>query len=322
MDKRYQVFVSSTFNDLKVERQKVMAALMKMNCIPAGMEHFPASDEEQFNFIKKIIDDSDYYLLIIAGRYGSVDEEGISYTEKEFDYAVSKAIKVIAIIHENPVQLTVEKSETSEALKEKLERFKEKVKHKRVVEFWDNPSELESKVTLGILNAITVYPAIGWVRADKIANEQSLSDLIKAKDEITTLKNRILELEAKSGVSYTGKIADFDSKFKLRYTITPTDDYQAIGTEGFNEISWRDLYHFLSPFIYKQFTILDLFSRLTAKIDKDNAIPNDYYTTLNESDLMTIELQLTALGLITSNDYKWSLTAKGYDKMMDVIIQK
>lgn len=53
MDKRYQVFVSSTFTDLKDERSAVIQTLMKMDCIPAGMELFPAMDEEQFEFIKK-----------------------------------------------------------------------------------------------------------------------------------------------------------------------------------------------------------------------------------------------------------------------------
>ena len=60
MDKRYQVFVSSTFADLKDERSNVIQTLMEMDCIPAGMELFPALDEEQFEFIKKVIDDSDY----------------------------------------------------------------------------------------------------------------------------------------------------------------------------------------------------------------------------------------------------------------------
>jgi hypothetical protein len=86
VEKRYQVFVSSTYADLKEERQHVTQALMEMDCIPAGMELFPATDEEQWEFIKRIIDDCD--LLIIGGRYGSTTDEGISYTEKEYDYAV------------------------------------------------------------------------------------------------------------------------------------------------------------------------------------------------------------------------------------------
>jgi hypothetical protein len=107
-DKRYQVFVSSTYADLKDERGKVIQTLMEMDCIPAGMELFPAMDEETFDFIKTVIDDCDYYLLIIANRYGSSAPDGISYTEKEYDYAVSKGIKVVALIHqkagEPPVQ--------------------------------------------------------------------------------------------------------------------------------------------------------------------------------------------------------------------------
>ena len=79
MDKRYQVFISSTYADLREERSKVMQTIMSLNCIPAGMELFPASNAELFEFIKRIIDDCDYYILIVWGRYGSLSEDGISY---------------------------------------------------------------------------------------------------------------------------------------------------------------------------------------------------------------------------------------------------
>lgn len=117
MDKRYQVFVSSTFTDLEEERKHVIQTLMEMDCIPAGMELFPAIDEGQWEFIKKVIDDCDYYLLIIGGRYGSVAEDGLSYTEKEFDYAVSKGLRVIVLVHENPENLPYAKSEKDSVLR-------------------------------------------------------------------------------------------------------------------------------------------------------------------------------------------------------------
>jgi hypothetical protein len=66
MDKRYQVFISSTYADLKEERQHVIQTVIEANCIPAGMELFPAADEAQLAFIKRVIDDCDYYLLIIG----------------------------------------------------------------------------------------------------------------------------------------------------------------------------------------------------------------------------------------------------------------
>jgi hypothetical protein len=72
MDKRDQVFVSSTFQDLQDERQEVMQAILELDCIPAGMELFPAANEEQWTLIKKVINDCDYYIVITAGRYGSI----------------------------------------------------------------------------------------------------------------------------------------------------------------------------------------------------------------------------------------------------------
>ena len=80
MDKRYQVFVSSTYKDLIDERQEVMQALLETDCIPVGMELFPASSDSQWEYIKHIIDECDYYILIIAGRYGSEDADGMSNT--------------------------------------------------------------------------------------------------------------------------------------------------------------------------------------------------------------------------------------------------
>lgn len=88
IDKRYQVFVSSTYKDLQEERQEIMQALLELDCIPSGMELFPAANDDQWTLTKKVIDDSDYYIVIIAGRYGSVGPEGYSYTEMEYRYAL------------------------------------------------------------------------------------------------------------------------------------------------------------------------------------------------------------------------------------------
>lgn len=89
MDRRYQVFISSTYMDLVDERREVIQALLEMDCLPAGMEMFPAANDDQWTLIQQVIDESDYYVVIVGGRYGSVAPDGISYTEKEYDYAVS-----------------------------------------------------------------------------------------------------------------------------------------------------------------------------------------------------------------------------------------
>ena len=99
MQKKYTVFLSSTYEDLREERNEVMHTLLEMNCIPCGMEYFPSDSDKQFEFIKTIIDECDYYILIIAGRYGSIGKDGISYTEMEYRYAVEKNIPILIFVH-------------------------------------------------------------------------------------------------------------------------------------------------------------------------------------------------------------------------------
>src|SRR5438477_5129516 len=110
-EKRYQAFVSSTFQDLQEERQEVIQALLELDCIPSGMELFPAANEDQWTLIKRVIDDCDYYIVIIGGRYGSVGPDGKSFTEMEYEYAISKNKPVIAFLHRDASQIVSGRTE-------------------------------------------------------------------------------------------------------------------------------------------------------------------------------------------------------------------
>jgi hypothetical protein len=150
---------------------------MEMDCIPAGMELFPAADDEQWEFIKRVIQDCDYYILIIGGRYGSMTPDGISYTEKEYDYAISHSLKVLAFVHGQPGEIPVNKSDVDPDLKEKLGNFRTKVCENRLVKFWGDAKELPGLVALSLQKTIKIYPAVGWVRADQVASDELLSDI-------------------------------------------------------------------------------------------------------------------------------------------------
>src|SRR5258708_1629673 len=98
---RYQVFLSSTFRDLRDEREAVARELLKADFTPVGMENFSASDDRGWETITRTIDLSDYYVLIVAGRYGSVDKaKQKSWTELEYEYAREKDIPVLAFLRE------------------------------------------------------------------------------------------------------------------------------------------------------------------------------------------------------------------------------
>lgn len=188
MDKRYQIFISSTFSDLKEERNKVMQTIMSLDCIPAGMELFPAMDEEQFEFIKRIIDDCDYYLLIVGARYGSMDDNGVSYTEKEYDYAKEKGIPVMAFLHKDISSIPLGKADTDAVLKQKLENFRKKVETGKLVKYWDNADELNALVAISLPKTIKMFPRTGWVRANLQTNAESLQEINQLQKELSELR--------------------------------------------------------------------------------------------------------------------------------------
>jgi hypothetical protein len=160
---RYQVFVSSTYTDLINERHAAFQSLLTMGCIPAGMEWFPAETDEQWKVIRRVINDCDFYVLIIGGRYGSTTSEGLSYTEKEFDYAVTK-MPVLVFCHQDPSSIPLGRSETEPKLRKSLKAFRKKAMTGRLVKFWTSADGLASQVSLAIHNTIQTHDAIGWVR--------------------------------------------------------------------------------------------------------------------------------------------------------------
>lgn len=150
MDKKYQVFVSSTYEDLQEERKAVIEALLQMNCFPVGMEYFNAADDSQWDVITSLIDECDYYVLIVAGRYGSIDEtSGKSYTQKEYEYAVMKGVPTISFVHKDISQLPSGKVENNPDVQKKLDEFKMEIS-KKLWQAWDNKDSLASAVVLSL----------------------------------------------------------------------------------------------------------------------------------------------------------------------------
>ncbi|MGR3311521.1 MAG: DUF4062 domain-containing protein [Candidatus Brocadiales bacterium] len=192
LEKKYQVFVSSTYDDLKEERQEVMQALLELDCIPVGMELFPAADEDQWTLIKKLIDDCDYYILIVGGRYGSANSEGISYTQMEYEYAIKKRIPVISFL--------LKESKTFHNFK--IESFRNSILQQTICHFWDNPSDLGAQVSRSLVKLIKNKPAVGWVKADLVPSEASLKEMLDLKKEIKELKFELerVKTEAPKGV--------------------------------------------------------------------------------------------------------------------------
>lgn len=189
MKKKYQVFVSSTYEDLQEERKAVSQILLEIGCIPAGMELFPASNNKSWEIIKRVIDDSDYYLLIIGGRYGSTRKIGkrtLSFTEMEYNYAQKTHKPIIAFINNNDYKkMPFEKVDSVPEAREKLEAFKQKVKDSsRNVAFWTDQGTLASKITNSLKVAVEDSPQSGWVKCADIGIDGSDAEFEKIESII------------------------------------------------------------------------------------------------------------------------------------------
>ncbi len=319
MDKRYQVFVSSTYADLREERSKVIQTLMEMDCIPAGMELFPAADEEQFEFIKRVIDDCDYYLVIVGGRYGSLTREGISYTEKEYDYAISKGLKVVGFVHENPDDLAV-KTDADREARARLDRFRTKVKQGRMVKMWRSAADLPGFVALSMQKTMRTYPAVGWVRADATANADVLAEINELRKRNAALEADIAAVRSEPELAIAD-LAPLNARFEVKGTYIwrmngadTTRWWQSFPT-------WGEIFSFIGPHLLTDSLGEDACRDRLTSACKLHADAGGRAHTLHEQVFQTIKVQLMALGFLrvrleSVGDWNhevvcWSLTPSG-----------
>ena len=251
MDKRpqprYQIFVSSTFRDLKAERQAVLNAILEMHHFPAGMEIFPATNHTPWELIRRIIAESDYYVLIVGGRYGSTDADGIGYTEKEYDLAIDLKKPVLVFLHANPGKIPADNIELDATAREKLEQFRKKISHHHVGH-WDGADDLKAKVVLGLLHQFNTFPADGWVRASGINNTELMSKLLNVQDKYSNLKREYDSLKSRTpDASENEMFAGGNDELQITFDYVGKNRLQQLVTCTWNEIFYAIAPQMLEP---------------------------------------------------------------------------
>lgn len=323
MQKKYQVFISSTYTDLIEERREVMEALLQMNCFPVGMEYFNAADESQWEIIKKLIDDCDYYILIVAGRYGTVDEEsGKSYTQMEFEYAVSQGKTVLRFVHDKIGELKSANVENTDEGKSKLDAFRNLVM-KKYCKMWNTTEGLKSQVILALSSQFNTNPQIGWIKADQIASEQANKEILKLKEENEQLKAIISKYEEMSPVGIEN-LSQGDDAYLLSFDYSfGFDDYRLNNYV----ITWNEIFSALAPYMVSECVEWALINNFNDYIT--HKANNEYKkgvrnVKVDSSDFQNIKIQLIALGLIEEsvkkrstrdNQTYWTLTRYGKKQM-------
>lgn len=245
MNKKLQVFVSSTYTDLKEERQTAVEAILDSGHIPAGMELFKAG-KPQLETIRKWIDESDVYMLILGGRYGSIEEDsGLSYTELEYKYALSKNMPVFAIVLDDSFLQTkttfsskyniFEKDNTN-----KYNSFKDLVM-RNIVKFVYNidqiPSAIKSQIN-DIINSDEFFLS-GWIRNNKKNfNTSEELDTYIAK-QIQSAQKCVYDLTWKNYYHAISMRPNYNSYIKSQYSFL--DNAKKILERG---VFYREIFTF------------------------------------------------------------------------------
>ena len=331
---KYQVFVSSTYQDLQEERQEVMHALLELDAIPSGMELFPAANDDQWTLIKGVIDDCDYYILIVGGRYGSIGPDGISYTEMEYRYALSIGKPVIAFLHKNPDSISAGKTERDERGKKLLFEFRQLVEQK-MCKYWTDSKDLGSVVSRSLIMLQRTYPGIGWVRADQLPSKDAISEILNLKSQLEKLKIEINALKSQAPEG-SDQLSQGEEEFGIRYSFQAMleGEYSYTTYESTTFKSWNQIFSAISPLMIHEATDVILKQALDGFIShetaKTHAQSKQFKNVslknfkLAPNDFQTIKVQLRALGLITKSEKNrsvkdiatyWALTAYG-DEIM------
>jgi len=196
MSRRLQVFISSTYLDLRDERQAVVQAVLKYGFIPAGMELFAAQDKEQMTVIKRWIDESDAFIILLGGRYGTVEATtGKSYTELEFEYARECSKPYFPVVLSD--SFIKRKTDAASRLEDVVETSEPQLLAKfrsRLLEnmsgFADDMKDVAHEVLLGLRRIDRDYPQGGWIRAS------DAPDLAEEAVKIAALAEEVAGLRA------------------------------------------------------------------------------------------------------------------------------
>lgn len=207
-NKKLQVFVSSTYEDLKEERQAAVEAILTAGHIPAGMELFAAGDQSQMEVIKRWICESDVYLLILGGRYGSIEPKSEkSYIQLEYEYALEKGKALFAVvIREDGIDRKLRelgRKAIEQVHPQKLEAFRKTVLSK-MVRMWSDTKDIK----LAILETLSEFSRrdelVGWIHASQAVDAKALEEMVRLSAENASLRQQLSAIKADTynGVSF------------------------------------------------------------------------------------------------------------------------
>jgi|ERR1043165_690309 hypothetical protein len=226
-EKKLQVFVSSTYSDLREERQAAVEAILASGHIPAGMELFAAGDESQMQVIRRWIDESDVFMLILGSRYGSIEPETQkSYVQLEYEYALSKQKPLFAVVKAGTENATATEAASNNSAAN-FWTFRDLVT-KKVVRFWNDPRDIKLSVHETLAEFARRPELVGWRHTPDVDFASISQEVARLSSDNSALRER---LAASSARMFNG--LTFEELFRLlsttRLRVSPQNSSDVAG---------------------------------------------------------------------------------------------
>ncbi|HEX7891267.1 MAG TPA: DUF4062 domain-containing protein [Ramlibacter sp.] len=308
--KKLQIFVSSTFRDLKEERQAAVSGILLASHIPAGMELFTAGDEAQLEVIKRWIRDSDVYMLILGARYGSIEQKrGISYTEFEYDYATELGKPSFALVMSHDSykdRFQAADAEESDEARAAHAKFREKVLS-RISSQFENVDQLKLGIVTSLRDIEERPNLTGWVRSDAVPEVQPLLDeLAKVQAERDALHEELASRPAPVSLHSGRRLAGIDDS--VRVTVRYKWKWDAAPTTLAADVTWRYLFGIIAPHLLELPNDERVNIVVAERLYCDQKGSEPYEAKVTVDDWGTLKMQFQALGLV---ELKYQKSLKG-----------
>ncbi len=175
MDRKYQVFISSTYMDLKEIRAFTYMSILEMGHIPVGLDIFNVQKNYTTEkYTAKYIDTCEFVVMIIGERYGSISLTDRSYVEEEYVYSLSKSKSVLCFL----------KSNYNKVDDEKYQKFVKRILNNQLVVLWDDIDDFKNKFVQSISKFLASFsPSTYWIKSSKIIGDEK-QDYLKGLETL------------------------------------------------------------------------------------------------------------------------------------------
>lgn len=206
---------------------------------------------------------------------------------------------------------------------------------KRLCKQWDTPQELGSVVSRSLIQLIKSNPAVGWVRANELADREATMELLQLRRRVEELQTELAKARTSAPKGAEG-LAQGDESHSLRFSFKARGpgEYSSVTWSSSFSPTWDELFSVAAPLMINEAPEEAIKAALDAMVEEKNAVrlrenkklaKHDLYGfSLHQEDFQTVKVQLRALGLIAKSEKArsvkdsgtyWTLTPYGDEVM-------